>query len=190
MIQFPTLLLASKSPRRHQIFREAGLHFEVVNIEAEEDFPDYLQREQVCEFLASHKAAHYTAPLNDHILITADTIVCLDNRVINKPAHTEEAVEMLSSLSGRTHEVFTGVCMRSGERQQVFHERSEVTFYPLTRKEIDYYIEHHKPFDKAGAYGVQDWMGYMGVQRIKGCFYNVMGFPMSRFYRELQRFLL
>jgi septum formation protein len=190
MIQFPTLLLASKSPRRHQIFREAGLHFEVVNIDAEEDFPDYLVREQVCEFLASHKASHFTETLTNQILVTADTIVCLGNRVINKPADKEEAVEMLTSLSGKTHEVYTGVCMRNGERQQVFHERSEVEFYPLSRKEIDYYIEEYKPFDKAGAYGVQDWMGYMGVKRINGCFYNVMGFPMARFYRELQGFLL
>jgi len=190
MIQFPTLLLASKSPRRHQIFREAGLHFEVVNIDAEEDFPDYLVREQVCEFLASHKASHFNETLTNQILVTADTIVCLGNRVINKPADTDEAVEMLTSLSGKTHEVFTGVCMRNGERQQVFHERSEVEFYPLSRKEIDYYIEAYKPFDKAGAYGVQDWMGYMGVKRINGCFYNVMGFPMARFYRELQGFLL
>ncbi|MEK0422009.1 MAG: hypothetical protein RLZZ161_1860 [Bacteroidota bacterium] len=190
MIQFPHLLLASKSPRRHQIFREAGLQFEVVDIEAEEDFPAYLQREQVCEFLASHKAAHYAMPLGNNVLVTADTIVCLGNRVINKPATREEAAEMLASLSGRTHEVFTGVCMRNRERQQVFHERSEVEFYPLTHAEIDYYIEHFKPFDKAGAYGVQDWMGYMGVKRINGCFYNVMGFPMSRFYRELQQFIL
>jgi septum formation protein len=190
MIQFPTLLLASKSPRRHQIFREAGLHFEVVNIDAEEDFPDYLVREQVCEFLASHKASHFTETLTNQILVTADTIVCLGNRVINKPGHKDEAVEMLTSLSGKTHEVFTGVCMRNGERQQVFHERSEVEFYPLSRKEIDYYIEEYKPFDKAGAYGVQDWMGYMGVKRINGCFYNVMGFPMARFYRELQGFLI
>jgi septum formation protein len=190
MIQFPTLLLASKSPRRHQIFREAGLHFEVVNIDAEEDFPDYLVREQVCEFLASHKASHFTETLTNQILVTADTIVCLGNRVINKPGQKDEAVEMLTSLSGKTHEVFTGVCMRNGERQQVFHERSEVEFYPLSRKEIDYYIEEYKPFDKAGAYGVQDWMGYMGVKRINGCFYNVMGFPMARFYRELQGFLL
>ncbi|MEY4003171.1 MAG: hypothetical protein RIT07_1213 [Bacteroidota bacterium] len=184
------LLLASKSPRRHQIFREAGLHFEVVNIDAEEDFPDYLVREQVCEFLASHKASHFTETLNNQILVTADTIVCLGNRVINKPADKEEAVEMLTSLSGKTHEVFTGVCMRNAERQQVFHERSEVEFYPLSRKEIDYYIEAYKPFDKAGAYGVQDWMGYMGVKRINGCFYNVMGFPMAKFYRELQGFML
>jgi septum formation protein len=190
MIQFPTLLLASKSPRRHQIFREAGLHFEVVNIDAEEDFPDYLVREQVCEFLASHKASHFTETLNNQILVTADTIVCLGNRVINKPADKEEAVEMLTSLSGKTHEVFTGVCMRNAERQQVFHERSEVEFYPLSRKEIDYYIEAYKPFDKAGAYGVQDWMGYMGVKHINGCFYNVMGFPMAKFYRELQGFML
>ncbi len=190
MVQFPTLLLASKSPRRHQIFREAGLAFEIVNIEAEEDFPDYLVREQVCEFLASHKASHFTENLGHQILVTADTIVCLGNRVINKPASKDEAVEMLTALSGKTHEVFTGVCMRNAERQHVFHERSEVEFYPLSRKEIDYYIEAYKPFDKAGAYGVQDWMGYMGVKKINGCFYNVMGFPMARFYRELQDFIL
>ncbi|MBM3399855.1 MAG: septum formation protein Maf [Bacteroidetes bacterium] len=189
MIHFPTLLLASKSPRRHQILRAAGLHFEVVNIKAEEDFPDYLQREQVCEFLASHKATHFTESLGEKILVTADTIVCLGNRVINKPSTKEQATEMLASLSGRIHEVFTGVCMRNNERQQVFYERSEVEFYPLTPAEMAYYIEHFKPFDKAGAYGVQDWMGYMGIKRINGCFYNVMGFPMSRFYRELQQFI-
>lgn len=190
MIQFPTILLASKSPRRHQILKEAGFAFEYVDIEADEEFPDYLKPHEVCEYLAAHKANHFSGPYDGKILVTADTIVCLDEEVINKPADAEDAARMLRKLSGRMHEVFTGVCIRTADKNHVFHQRSEVHFHQLSDREIAYYISNFKPFDKAGAYGVQDWMGYLGVEKINGCFYNVMGFPAARFYRELQAFLL
>lgn len=190
MIQFPELLLASKSPRRHQILSEAGFNFTFTDIDADESFPDYLQKAEVCEYLATHKANHFNGFFGNKVLITADTIVCLGNEVINKPADSAEAFEMLKKLSGRMHEVFTAVCMRTENKNTVFHQRSEVFFYPLTDREISYYIENFKPFDKAGAYGVQDWMGFMGVEKINGCFYNVMGFPIGKFYRELHQFLI
>ena len=190
VIVFPKILLASKSPRRFQIFTEAGFSFGLVNIEADESFPSYLVREGVCEYLAAHKANHFQEDYQGNILVTADTIVCLGEQVLNKPENRDEAIEMLKALSGRSHEVFTGVCIRNALQSLVFHERSEVEFHPLSQKEIEYYVDHFQPYDKAGSYGVQDWMGYIGVKRISGCFYNVMGFPMSRFYRELQRFML
>lgn len=190
MIQFPGLLLASKSPRRHQILKDAGFDFEFVHIDADESFPDYLKKSEVCEFLAVHKANHFMGEYGNRVLVTADTIVCLGDEVINKPLDAEDAFRMLRSLSGRMHEVFTGVCLKTAEKNHVFHQRSEVFFHPLTDAEISYYIENFRPFDKAGAYGVQDWMGYMGVEKINGCFYNVMGFPIGKFYRELQQFMM
>lgn len=189
MIQFPHLLLASKSPRRQQLLRDAGFSYTLVEMEAEEDFPSYLQKHEVCEYLAAHKAAHYTRSIGDQILVTADTIVVLENEVINKPENADHAYQMLRKLSGQTHEVFTGVCIKNDAKQSVFHERSEVTFHHLSDEELWYYINHYQPFDKAGAYGVQDWMGYVGVKKINGCFYNVMGFPVSKFYREVQKFV-
>ncbi len=190
MIQFPHLLLASKSPRRHQLLTDAGFSFTFVNIEADESFPDYLQKQDVCEYLAVHKANHFTGDFGDAVLVTADTIVCLDDEVINKPVDAEDAFSMLKKLSGRKHEVYTGVCLKNATQNHVFHQCSEVYFHQLTDSEIHYYIDHFKPFDKAGSYGVQDWMGYVGVEKINGCFYNVMGFPIARFYRELHGFML
>ncbi|MBL7900895.1 MAG: septum formation protein Maf [Bacteroidia bacterium] len=188
-MEFPEILLASKSPRRHQLLADAGFRFTYADIAAEEDYPLHLKKAEVCEYLARHKAEHYTQPIGDKVLVTADTIVCVEDSVINKPADAEEAFEMLRTLSGRMHEVFTGVCLKNDARTYVFSQRTEVWFYPLTDEEILHYIAMHKPFDKAGAYGVQDWMGYVGVEKINGCFYNVMGFPVAKFYRELQGFL-
>lgn len=189
MFVFPHLLLASKSPRRHQLLRDSGFQFEYAEIDADEDFGDHLSRHEVCEFLAAHKASHFSQPLGDKVLVTADTIVVLGEEVINKPGDESHAFEMLRKLSGRMHEVFTGVCIKNDEKQLVFSERTEVWFHELSDEEIWHYIRTCKPFDKAGSYGVQDWMGYVGVKKINGCFYNVMGFPVARFYRELQQFL-
>ncbi len=188
-IKFPHILLASKSPRRHQLLKDAGFDFTYVDIEAEEDFSPDLKNNQVCEFLASHKAAHYTQAIKTNILVTADTIVVLNDEIINKPKDAEHAYVMLKKLSGNMHEVFTGVCLKNDEKQIVFSERSEVYFHELSDEEIWHYIQNYKPFDKAGAYGVQDWMGYIGVKKINGCFYNVMGFPLAKFYREIQNFI-
>jgi septum formation protein len=190
VIRFPHILLASKSPRRHQILRETGFQFTYIDIDADEDFPNYLKKQEVCEFLATHKASHYQGEYNSSVLVTADTIVCVGDEIINKPADRDEAFSMLQKLSGRMHEVFTAVCLKTEDKTLVFSERSEVYFHQLSSTEIYHYIDTCKPFDKAGAYGVQDWMGFVGVQKINGCFYNVMGFPMARFYREFQQFLI
>ena len=189
MSLFPKLLLASKSPRRHQLLREAGFDFTFVNIDADETYPENLERAEVCTYLASHKAAHFTSAYHSQVLVTADTIVVLNNEVINKPVDAEDAKKMLQKLSGKTHEVYTGVCLKTENKQHVFYDKTEVTFYPLTSEEIEYYVTNYSPLDKAGAYGVQDWMGYIGVEKINGCFYNVMGFPIAKFYRELKQFL-
>lgn len=140
-------------------------------------------------YLAKHKAAHYLEKTGPNVLVTADTIVCIDDEIINKPADADEAFGMLKKLNGRMHEVFTGVCIKTDENEHVFYQKTEVYFHTLTDEELYFYIEKYQPFDKAGAYGVQDWMGYIGVRKINGCFYNVMGFPMAAFYRELQQFL-
>jgi septum formation protein len=189
VFSFPHLLLASKSPRRHQLLSGAGFDFTFVNIEAEESYPSELQKAEVCCFLAEKKASHYTEAIGSQILVTADTIVCLDDEVINKPLDAEDAFAMLKKLSGRMHEVYTGVCLKTDSKSHVFFEKTEVFFHHLTDEEILFYIKTFQPFDKAGAYGVQDWMGYVGVQKVNGCFYNVMGFPVARFYRELQEFM-
>lgn len=188
MKAFPHILLASKSPRRHEIFRGSGFSFDIVEIDVDESFPAGLNGAEVCMYLAEKKANHYTQKLEDNILVTADTIVWLHGEAINKPADKNDAVEMLTKLSGNMHEVFTGVCIRGKSEERVFYQRTEVYFRKLTESEILHYIDTYQPYDKAGSYGVQDWMGYIGVEKINGCFYNVMGFPMSKFYTELTQF--
>lgn len=188
MSTFPSLLLASKSPRRHQLLRDAGFNFQYVDIEADESYPHHLAPEEICTFLAKHKSLHHLPPIQEKILVTADTIVYINNRVLNKPANAQEATEMLQRLSNQTHTVFTGVCLRNDHHTHTFYDKTEVTFHPLSAEEIQHYIENFAPYDKAGSYGVQDWMGYIGVKGIQGCFYNVMGFPIAKFYRELLAF--
>ena len=189
-MNFPHLLLASKSPRRHEIFEKSGFPFSVVSIDADEDFPENLIGAEICEFLSLHKSKHYTSTLDGNLLITADTIVVVDDRVLNKPADEEEAFQMLRTLSGRSHFVYTGCTIRSATRSHTFHDKTEVVFYPLSDEEITNYIQNCQPFDKAGSYGIQDRMGTIGVKSINGCFYNVMGFPSAKFYREIQQFIL
>ena len=184
------LLLASKSPRRQYLLKEAGYNFEVVSIDVEEDFPADLKRAEVAAYLAEKKAKGYTADFNGKVLVTADTIVCVDDEVINKPADAAEAAAMLKKLSGRVHTVITGVCLRTELKTKVFTEETKVYFKPLTDEEINHYITTCQPFDKAGAYGIQEWIGYIGVEKIEGDYYNVMGFPLARFYKEINGFLL
>lgn len=186
--QFPKLLLASKSPRRHQLLRDAGFDFEYIDIQADEDFPPTLPPHDICMFLAQHKSQHHHQPIGERVLITADTIVYIDGQVLNKPQSVEEAHQMLQTLSNQTHSVYTGVCLRNDEKTHTFYDHTQVTFHDLTPAEIAHYVAQYKPFDKAGSYGVQDWMGYVGVKGIQGCFYNVMGFPVAKFYRELAAF--
>lgn len=184
------LLLASNSPRRKELLAGLGLTFEVRVKDVQEDFPEHMQREEVAEYLASHKADAYTDDLGDEVLITADTIVCLGDRILNKPANAAEAFEMLRSLSGTSHEVITGVCLLTKESKSVFHDVTKVYFRDLTEEEINYYIEHYKPFDKAGAYGIQEWIGKIGIEKIEGSYFNVVGLPVQKLYTYLKSFQL
>lgn len=184
-------LLGSKSPRRQHLLKELGLHYQLVPIDVDEEYPSNLRGADIARYLCELKADAF--PLQDYpgntILITADTIVWLDGEYIGKPNDRADAFRMLSKLSGKTHTVFTAICLRSLTRKHVFHAETEVTFRELHDDEIRFYIDHHRPFDKAGSYGIQDWIGYTGVTGIRGCFYNVMGFPVQLFWQELNDFL-
>ncbi len=160
-----------------------------MKIDVEEVYPPTLERGNVALYLSKLKAAGYTGELGNNILLTADTIVCLGDEVIGKPKDEEDACRMLAHLSGRMHEVFTAVTLTSARGAHSFIERSEVYFKPFSAEEIRYYVTNYKPLDKAGAYGIQDWLGYVGIERINGCFYNVMGLPVSRLYDELKAYL-
>ena len=182
------VVLASKSPRRQQLLRDLGINFRVEVIEGiQESYPATMPADEVAQFLAIQKAKPYRLKDNE-LLITADTIVVLDGEVLGKPADAAEAHQMLRNLSGKVHHVITGVCVTTKERQESFADVTEVEFAELTDEEIDYYIEHYRPMDKAGAYGIQEWIGDMGVKRINGCFYNVMGLPVPRLYALLKSF--
>ena len=182
------IIHGSQSPRRQELLRGLDIDFTVRTIDGlEEHYPDTLQGAEIPLFLAQQKAEALLPTLTDNdLLITADTIVWLNGRVYGKPANADEARQMLRTLSGRTHEVITGVCLTSPNRQEKFSATTQVTFAHFDEAEIDYYISKYKPFDKAGSYGVQEWIGYIGVESIAGSFYNVMGLPVQRLYNVLQ----
>lgn len=181
------IVLASNSPRRRELLKGLDIDFKVeVTGGIAEDYPDDLPVEQVPQYIAREKAAAYKV-VDDEVLVTADTIVVLDGEIMGKPKDAADARRMLHELSGRTHHVVTGVCLTTTTTQKVFSETTAVTFRQLTDDEIDYYITRYKPFDKAGAYGVQEWIGYVAVKRIEGSFYNVMGLPVVRVYEELKK---
>lgn len=182
-------ILASKSPRRQELLRSLGLRFEVRLKETEENFPESLTKEQIPVYLAQLKAEPFTDDLKENdLLITADTIVWIDGKVLGKPENTEEARQMLQYLSGREHQVISGVCLKSSKKQKSFYAISNVQFKSLTDSEIEYYISEFKPLDKAGAYGIQEWIGAIGITHIEGSFYNVMGLPVQRLYEEIRIF--
>ena len=182
------LILSSNSPRRKELLAGLDIPFEVRVIEdIDESYPDSLPTGEIAEYIAQKKAAAYEVG-NDEVLITADTIVVLDDQILGKPADAEEAKQMLRSLSGKTHHVITGVCLKSRDQQHHFSVISEVTFKTLAEEEINYYVENYKPFDKAGAYGIQEWIGYIGVTGLSGSYFNVMGLPVQRIYEELKKF--
>ncbi|MFB9862056.1 Maf family nucleotide pyrophosphatase [Rufibacter immobilis] len=184
-----TYILASNSPRRKELLTNLGLPFEVRVKEVDENYPPELIRAEVAEYLAAHKASAYQEDLQENVvIITADTIVCLEEKVLNKPIDHAQATRMLTMLSGRSHEVYTGVCLLSKDKSVVFHDVTTVYFRDLTRDEIDLYINQYKPFDKAGSYGAQDWLGLVGIERIEGSYFNVMGLPVHRVYEELLKF--
>ena len=183
------IVLASNSPRRKELLAGLGLPFEVRVLDGiDESYPDNLPVGEVAQYIAGKKAdAYRQAMAPDELIITADTVVIVDDQILGKPVDEADACKMLRLISGRTHQVTTGVCLITIEHQHSFAVTTDVTFKQLSDEEIHYYIDHYKPFDKAGAYGIQEWIGYIGVTSLHGSYYNVMGLPVQRIYTELQR---
>lgn len=182
-------ILASKSPRRQELLKSLGIDFQVKTKDVDENYPPELSPNQIPGYLAEKKAKAFANELNNKdLLITADTIVVLNGKVLEKPDDYDHAYKMLSALSGIMHEVITGVCLSSTKKSVVFSSLTNVQFKQLTNTEIDYYISTFKPFDKAGAYGIQEWIGSIGISHIEGSFYNVMGLPLQKLYEEIQKF--
>ena len=166
-----------------------GFDYLLKPINADESFPPELKAQEIPLYLAEKKANAYPDEIKEtEILITADTIVWCEGKVLNKPANFNEGKLMLETLSGKMHEVFTGVCLKSGNKQTVFYDASKVYFKKLKTEEIEYYLTNYNPYDKAGGYGVQDWIGYIGIDKIEGSFYNVMGLPVKELFEELIKF--
>jgi septum formation protein len=184
------LVLASNSPRRRELLAGLGLDFQVrVLPNIDESYPATLKATETAEYIANKKAAAYRRLMaDDELIITADTVVIVGDEVLGKPADDQEARLMLQKLSGRSHQVVTGVCLTTISRQTSFSVTTDVTFKPLADDEINYYIKKCQPFDKAGAYGIQEWIGYIGCTGLRGSYYNVMGLPVQRIYTELQQF--
>ena len=184
------IILGSASPRRQELLKSLGFDFVLKPINADEaHWPENLKAQEICIYLAEKKAQDYQGVLtDDEILITADTIVWCEGKIFNKPADFEEGKKMLQALSGKMHEVFTAVCLKSKSKHLTFYDTSKVYFKNLSTEEIEHYLINYKPYDKAGAYGVQDWFGYIAIEKIDGSFYNVMGLPVKKLWEELMRF--
>lgn len=184
------IILGSQSPRRHELLAGLDLKFEVRPLpDIDESYPDHLPADQVPAYIAEKKAAFYLGSLKDNeLLITADTIVWTYDEIIGKPQSREDAIRMLTQLSGKYHEVITGVCISTKQKTVTFTAGSKVHFAPLSEDEIHYYVDKYKPYDKAGSYGIQEWIGYVGVDSIEGSFYNVMGLPVRKVYEKLREF--
>ncbi len=182
------LILASNSPRRKELLTGLELPFEVRTLpDVDESFPSSLQEGDIPLYISRAKADAYRALMGeDELLITADTIVWIEGEVLGKPTDAADACRMLRRLSGKTHQVFTGVCLTTTSWQRSFSCRTDVTFAILSEEEIQHYVTHYRPFDKAGAYGVQEWIGYIGCTGLQGSYYNVMGLPVQRLYKELK----
>lgn len=179
------LILASNSPRRKELLGGLGIPFEVRVLQGiDESYPETVPTDKIAEFIATNKAKAYEVAA-DEILITADTVVIVDDEILGKPADADDARQMLRKLSGKSHHVITGVSLKSYDKQKTFSVDTEVTFKTLSESEIDYYVTRYKPFDKAGAYGIQEWIGYIGVTSLRGSYFNVVGFPVQRIYDEL-----
>ena len=182
------IILASNSPRRKELLGGLGLKFEVRVLQGiDESYPDSLRGEDIALHISRKKAEAYRSTMAaNELIITADTIVCVDGEVLGKPHDRADAVRMFRLMSGREHQVITGVCILTAERTLQFASTTDVTFARLTDEEIDYYIDHYRPYDKAGAYGIQEWIGYVGITGIKGSFFNVVGLPVQRLYTALK----
>lgn len=182
------LILASKSPRRKALLEDAGFSFKTEPVDIDENYPENLAPAAVAEYLAEKKAKAYALPLKDEILLTADTVVSTEDKILGKPENQEEAFSMLKSLSGTNHKVISGVCLKNDRHSVTFHDTTQVMFKPLDNDEIWYYIQHFKPYDKAGAYAIQEWIGMIGVEEIKGSYFNVIGLPVHKVYSTLMEY--
>ena len=184
------LLLASRSLRRQQLMRELGVEFEIVLRDFDESYPEGLNGEEIARYVAGKKALAFKGEVTDNeIVITADTIVWCRGKVLGKPVDTQDAVNMLREISGRTHEVITGVSLLTTEKNVIFTESTRVTFEEMTEAEIQYYVEKYAPYDKAGAYGIQEWIGLAACSHIDGSYFNVVGLPVQRLYEELKKII-
>ncbi len=183
------IILASGSPRRQQFFKEMDLHYTIRLKEIEEIYPEHLQAEQITNFLAELKANAFENELKENdILVTSDTIVWLNGKALGKPKNDSDAFTMLQELANKTHEVITSVCLKSTEKTEVFHCVTKVTFSELSDEAIRYYLENYKPFDKAGSYGIQDWIGLIGISKIEGSYTNVVGLPTEMLFQKLMNY--
>ncbi|MBO8447266.1 MAG: septum formation protein Maf [Bacteroidetes bacterium] len=184
------VILASASPRRRELLQGLEFDFTCKPVDIDESYPPNLEGAQIPLYIADKKADAYLPEMKDNdLVITADTVVIADDFVLGKPADLDEARKMLQLLSGHTHKVITGICLTTKSKRRSFHSMSEVTFTELSEEEINHYLQTYKPLDKAGAYGVQEWIGFIGIEKLVGSFYNVMGLPVHRLYRELNAFL-
>jgi len=189
LLQRKNIILGSKSPRRKELLAGLDITFETRTKEVEETFPNTIEQHKVAEYLAEKKGAAFTTELTENdIVITSDTIVLCNGEILGKPKDEKNAFQMLTKLSGKSHQVITGVCIKSTEKTITFSDITKVWFKPLTSEEINYYIKKYKPFDKAGSYGIQEWIGYIGIKKIEGTYFNVMGLPVNLLYEKLQDF--
>lgn len=182
------IILASGSPRRRQLMEQAGFSFEVMAADVDETNPPGMPPAEVPAFLAKKKAAVIAEKYPDILVVAADTIVILENDILGKPADAAEAIQMLHRINGKKHDVITGVCIRMGDQSVVFSTLTEVHFRPLSDDQILHYVQEYKPMDKAGSYAIQEWIGLVGIEKINGDFYNVMGLPVSEVYRHINNF--
>jgi septum formation protein len=184
-----SIILASQSPRRKQILEWAEVPFEIIVSHTDESFPPQLSIPEIPVHIAAQKAIAVQQQCSpDAIVLAADTVVVLGDHIIGKPVHREEAISMLLALSGATHQVITGVVIKQGNKEIAFHDVTQVRFHPLTAAQIEFYVDRYKPFDKAGSYAIQEWIGVVGIHSIQGDFYNVMGLPISRVLLGLREF--
>ena len=184
------VILGSKSPRRKELLTKLGIKFNIKTTQKAEHYPEDLNKSEIAEFLAKKKSEVIAKELaGNYLLITADTTVIQNNKVIHKPKDKNDAIRILQNLSGKTHNVISGVCIKSDVKKVIFSSITEVTFNKLSENEIIYYIESLNPFDKAGSYGIQEWIGYIGIQKINGSYNNVVGLPTAELYQKLKLFI-
>ena len=182
------IILASGSPRRQQFLKDLNLDFSIQLKEVEEIYPPHLKGKEITDFLAELKSNAFTNLKKNDILITSDTIVWLDNKAIGKPKNKQEAITIFKEISGKKHQVYTSICIKTSTDIKIINDKTDVYFKDLNDDEINYYLDNFQPYDKAGGYGIQDWIGLIGVEKIDGSYFNVMGLPVHKLYTELLKF--